>query len=68
MPCELMRSCELAEREKDAPGDGGADAAVPPKRPRINRNRYPTQAPPHAIARKLLPIDHQAGERVGRKD
>lgn len=60
------------ERDKDSSldiplGQGGEQSMQPPKRPRINRNRYPTsQNTQHAIARKLLPIDNEKSR--ARKD
>jgi THO complex subunit 2 len=62
----------IIDREKDASdsasGPGAEQTAQPPKRPRINRNRY--QSSSYAIAKKLLPTDSQAGDktRSGRKD
>lgn len=48
----------------------GQDVTLqPPKRPRINRTRY-VSGGSHAIAKKLLPIDPQAGDknRSSRQD
>lgn len=65
-------SHDLSERDKDSSldiplGQGGEQSMQPPKRPRINRNRYPTsQNTQHAIARKLLPIDNEKSR--ARKD
>jgi THO complex subunit 2 len=56
------------DREKDI-GDTssglGADQATtqPPKRPRINRNRY-TASPSYAVAKRSLPIDPQAADKT----
>lgn len=46
---------------------GGDLSSQPPKRPRINRNRYHA---PHGVAKRTLPIDPQAGDksRTMRKD
>lgn len=45
---------------------GGELSSQPPKRPRINRNRYHA---PHGLAKRTLPIDPQAGDkRMTRKD
>ncbi|KAH7888047.1 transcription factor/nuclear export subunit protein 2-domain-containing protein [Phlebopus sp. FC_14] len=65
------RKRTLADRDKDAvdvsSNATGELASQPPKRPRINRNRY-HQA--HGLAKRTLPIDPQAGDktRSGRKD
>ncbi|KAL0949134.1 hypothetical protein HGRIS_009218 [Hohenbuehelia grisea] len=59
----------IVEREKDV-NDGSSSLGgdvQPPKRPRINRHRY-SSAQPHALAKKLLPIDPSAGDKRGRKD
>jgi THO complex subunit 2 len=63
---------EIVDREKDINESVTSiieQASQPPKRPRINRNRYPSSQS-HALAKKLLPIDPQAGDksRSGRKD
>ncbi|KAI0047273.1 hypothetical protein FA95DRAFT_1664524 [Auriscalpium vulgare] len=62
------RKRTLSDVAGDATVAAGSDLTQPPKRPRINRTRY--QTPSHALARKLLPIDPQAGEKTrnGRKD
>ncbi|TFY81790.1 hypothetical protein EWM64_g2223 [Hericium alpestre] len=69
------RKRTISDRERDATGDspliGSPDPSLPPKRPRINRNRYPSiGSSSHAIAKRLLPIDPQAGDksRPSRKD
>jgi len=68
------RKRTVSDREKDAndstSGPGAEQTAQPPKRPRINRNRYPSHPSSYAIAKKLLPTDPQAGDktRSGRKD
>ncbi|EGO01596.1 hypothetical protein SERLA73DRAFT_49063 [Serpula lacrymans var. lacrymans S7.3] len=68
------RKRTLSDRDKDVgeATSGAADLTTqPPKRPRINRNRY-TSHPSNtsALARKLLPIDPHAGDktRTTRKD
>jgi hypothetical protein len=63
---------EIVDREKDINESVTSiieQTSQPPKRPRINRNRYPSSQS-HALAKKLLPIDPQAGDksRSGRKD
>ncbi|KAL6309569.1 hypothetical protein BKA93DRAFT_272617 [Sparassis latifolia] len=53
------RKRTLSEREKEA-GDaapGTSESAGPPKRPRINRNRYPSI---HGVVKNLLPLEQQA--------
>jgi len=62
----------ISDREKEASETVTSpieQTSQPPKRPRINRNRYPS-GQPHALAKKLLPIDPQAGDksRSGRKE
>ncbi|CAL1701359.1 unnamed protein product [Somion occarium] len=62
----------LSDRERDVP-DAFAnvpDIVIPPKRPKINRNRYVSQGASgnaHGLAKKLLPIDTEKA-RLGRKD
>jgi THO complex subunit 2 len=47
----------------------GNEQGVPPKRPKVGRSRYSSSQNPHAIARKLLPIDPSAADKSrGRKD
>ncbi|KAF9224309.1 hypothetical protein BS17DRAFT_779623 [Gyrodon lividus] len=64
------RKRTLADRDKDT-GEGntilGDLSSQPPKRPRINRNRYHA---PHGLAKRTLPIDPQASDksRSARKD
>jgi len=60
------------ERDKDT-GEANASlgdlSSQPPKRPRINRHRYPATI--HSgLAKRTLPIDPQASDksRPGRKD
>ncbi|THH13890.1 hypothetical protein EW146_g6381 [Bondarzewia mesenterica] len=73
---ESSRKRTVSDREKDAGGDAalgaGPDTVLqPPKRPRINRSRYASgSSRDHALAKRLLPIDPQAGDktRSGRKD
>jgi len=71
---DSSRKRTVSDREKDASdsasGLGAEQTTQPPKRPRINRNRYPTHGNSYAIAKKLLPTDPQAAEkpRAGRKD
>jgi THO complex subunit 2 len=69
------RKRTVSDREKEASdsasGLGAEQTTQPPKRPRINRNRYPSShGNSYAIAKKLLPTDPQAGDktRSGRKD
>jgi len=63
------RKRTLSERDKDS-GDPTSNASEqtsqPPKRPRINRNRY-TAAPTHGFAKKTLPIDVEK-TRAGRNN
>lgn len=50
---------------------GSGEPMQPPKRPKINRDRYrsTTSQNQHALAKKLLPIDPLAGDKTrGRKD
>ncbi|KAG2361997.1 transcription factor/nuclear export subunit protein 2-domain-containing protein [Suillus spraguei] len=62
------RKRTLADRDKDV---GEATISVagelslqPPKRPRINRNRYnPHALQTHGLAKRTLPIDPQAGDK-----
>jgi len=69
---DSSRKRTVSDREKEASdsasGPSTEQTAQPPKRPRINRNRYPSNN--YAIAKKLLPTDPQAGDkpRSGRKD
>lgn len=64
-----------AERDKEMNESASSitsDQVQPPKRPRINRNRYNASQSSHSgLAKKLLPIDREpsAGEKSrGRKD
>ncbi|OSX60384.1 hypothetical protein POSPLADRAFT_1058548 [Postia placenta MAD-698-R-SB12] len=65
------RKRTLSERDKDSgesPLNPNEVMAQPPKRPRINRNRY-SAVPAHGLAKKLLPIDPQAEKtRAGRNN
>ncbi|KAG1874783.1 transcription factor/nuclear export subunit protein 2-domain-containing protein [Suillus subalutaceus] len=62
------RKRTLADRDKDV-GEAAISAAgelslQPPKRPRINRNRYNAHAlQTHGLAKRTLPIDPQAGDK-----
>jgi THO complex subunit 2 len=62
------RKRTLADRDKDV-GEAAVSAAgelslQPPKRPRINRNRYnPHALQTHGLAKRTLPIDPQAGDK-----
>ncbi|KAG2148090.1 transcription factor/nuclear export subunit protein 2-domain-containing protein [Suillus clintonianus] len=62
------RKRTLADRDKDV-GEATISAAgelslQPPKRPRINRNRYnPHALQAHGLAKRTLPIDPQAGDK-----
>ena len=60
------------DRERDVNDVPGADqTSQPPKRPRINRERYKSvSGTSFPLAKKLLQADPQAGDksRSGRKD
>ncbi|KAF4602377.1 THO complex subunit 2 [Pleurotus pulmonarius] len=69
------RKRTLSERDKEMNESASSitsDQVQPPKRPRINRNRYNASQSSHSgLAKKLLPIDREpsAGEKSrGRKD
>ncbi|KAG2755797.1 hypothetical protein P692DRAFT_20853707 [Suillus brevipes Sb2] len=62
------RKRTLADRDKDvseaAISAAGELSLQPPKRPRINRNRYnPHALQTHGLAKRTLPIDPQAGDK-----
>ncbi|KAG0699864.1 transcription factor/nuclear export subunit protein 2-domain-containing protein [Suillus ampliporus] len=62
------RKRTLADRDKDvgeaAVSTAGELSLQPPKRPRINRNRYnPHALQTHGLAKRTLPIDPQAGDK-----
>ena len=58
----------MKDRDKDIGeatiSTGGELSLQPPKRPRINRNRYnPHPLQTHGLAKRTLPIDPQAGDK-----
>ncbi|TFK29236.1 hypothetical protein FA15DRAFT_664153 [Coprinopsis marcescibilis] len=63
------RKRTASEREKDLDPPAEPPSQQPPKRPKINRNRYTGAASgqSHAVARKLLPIDPHAADKSGRR-
>ncbi|KAM6495643.1 Transcription factor/nuclear export subunit protein 2 domain containing protein [Amanita muscaria] len=64
------RSTSDRDKESDIALTGNEQAMQPPKRPKLGgRSRYSSSHNPHALARKLLPIDPSAADKSrGRKD
>jgi THO complex subunit 2 len=58
------RKRTLADVGEAAISAAGELSLQPPKRPRINRNRYnPHALQTHGLAKRTLPIDPQAGDK-----